>query len=161
MFSHRHVNKYFPGRKKLEKNPTILLVVAAALINDTGKVLLQKRPENKSMGGLWEFPGGKVEPGERPVAALARELNEELGITASPANFTPITFAAEPLDGRELLLLLYACSAWQGEPCALESPEIAWLSVGDMLALPMPPADAPFIPILRDYVLRGVTPVAD
>lgn len=138
----------------MEKNPTMLVVVAAALVGGDGRILLQKRPENKMMAGLWEFPGGKVEPGESLAAALARELNEELDIKVSVGDMIPLTFAAEPLEGRDLLLLLYICGSWEGEPRGVESSELAWVTPQEMRALPMPPADAPFIPILEDYLAR-------
>jgi 8-oxo-dGTP diphosphatase len=133
----------------MEKNPTLLFVTAAALINESGAILLQKRPEDKAMGGLWEFPGGKVEAGEAPVLALTRELKEELGIDVDAKDLLPCTFASEPLGPRELLLLLYTCRIWRGEPQALESPEMAWVMPADMHAFPMPPADAPFIAVLE------------
>ncbi len=100
----------------MEKNPTMLFVVAAALTNQDGEILLQKRPEGRQMAGLWEFPGGKVDVGESPESALVRELQEELGIDVLAENLVPITFASEPLGDRNLLLLLYRCTKWQGEP---------------------------------------------
>lgn len=130
----------------------MLFVVAAALINETGQILLQQRPENRSMAGLWEFPGGKVETGESPEHALVRELEEELGIAISPSDLAPLTFASEELGDRHLLLLLYTCHRWQGEPRPLESPEIRWVGIDDMPELPMPPADAPFIPVLEKFL---------
>ncbi len=139
----------------MEKNPTMLIVVAAALVDRDGRVLLQKRPENKMMAGLWEFPGGKVEPAEPPAAALTRELKEELDIDVEASDLAPLTFAAEPLEGRDLLLLLYICRSWRGEPRGVESAELAWVTPQEMRALPMPPADAPFIPILEDYLARS------
>ena len=129
----------------MEKNPTTLFVVAAALTNQAGEILLQKRPAGKQMAGLWEFPGGKVESGESPESALVRELHEELGIEVSAANLLPITFASEPLQDRNLLLLLYRCTQWQGEPAALDSPELRWLRPAAMHGLPMPPADKPLV----------------
>ena len=129
----------------MEKNPTTLFVVAAALTNQAGEILLQKRPAGKQMAGLWEFPGGKVESGESPESALVRELHEELGIEVSATNLRPITFASEPLQDRNLLLLLYRCTQWQGEPAALDSPELRWLRPAAMHGLPMPPADKPLV----------------
>jgi 8-oxo-dGTP diphosphatase len=126
----------------------ILIVVAVALLDSQKRVLVQRRPAGKQHAGLWEFPGGKVDPGERPEAALARELTEELGITVDPGDLTPITFASEPLGARHLVLLLYRCTAWAGEPEALEAAEIRWMAVGDLHTLEMPPADRPFIAAL-------------
>ncbi|HEY0007132.1 MAG TPA: NUDIX domain-containing protein, partial [Tepidisphaeraceae bacterium] len=98
-----------------DANPT-LTVVAAALVDRESRVLLQRRPEGRQMAGLWEFPGGKVEPGERPEAALMRELHEELGIGTDPACLVPAAFASDDLGDRHLLLLLYICREWRGEP---------------------------------------------
>ena len=133
----------------MEKNPTMLLVVAAALTNEVGEILLQLRPEGRSMAGLWEFPGGKVEAGENPESALVRELKEELGIDIDPVALTPFAFASEPLGDRHLLLLLYRCMRWSGTPLALESPELRWVSPTDMDQLPMPPADLPLMRALQ------------
>ncbi len=129
----------------MEKNPTMLFVVAAALTNQAGEILLQKRPEGKQMAGLWEFPGGKAEPSESPESALVRELREELGIEVSALDLLPITFVSEPLGARHLVLLLYRCTQWQGEPAALDSPELRWLRPSDMHQLQMPPADVPLV----------------
>lgn len=136
----------------MEKNPTMLFVVAVALTNQDGEILLQKRPNGRSMAGLWEFPGGKVEIGETPESALVREVQEELGVKISPENLIPLTFASEPLAGKRLLLLLYMCEHWTGEARALESPEIAWVCPADMPALQMPPADKPFIAVLEHFL---------
>lgn len=136
----------------MEKNPTMLFVVAAALIDETGRILLQKRPEGKAMAGLWEFPGGKVETGEAPQNALVRELHEELGIEVRPEDLHPCTFASEPLGERNLLLLLYICRHWAGEAQALESPELLWAKIDEMDDLEMPPADGPFITALEKNV---------
>ncbi|MEP7350559.1 MAG: (deoxy)nucleoside triphosphate pyrophosphohydrolase [Sphingorhabdus sp.] len=133
----------------MEKNPTMLFVVAAALTNQVGEILLQKRPDDRPMAGLWEFPGGKVEAGESPESALVRELEEELGVVVDPSDLHPFAFASEPLDSRQLLLLLYICDRWQGDPMPLESPEIRWLKPADMHILPMPPADEPLVVALE------------
>jgi 8-oxo-dGTP diphosphatase len=134
----------------MEKNPTMLFVVAAALTNQAGEILLQRRPEGKQMAGLWEFPGGKVDVGESPESALVRELKEELGIDVLASDLLPISFASEPLAGRNLLLLLYRCRKWNGEPVALDSPELCWLRPADMHTLPMPPADRPLVLALEN-----------
>jgi 8-oxo-dGTP diphosphatase len=135
----------------MEENPTLLTVVAAALTNQDGEILLQKRPEGKSMAGLWEFPGGKVESGESPEAALVRELKEELGVAVAGVGCVPLTFASEPLEERHLLLLLYRVTAWEGEPAPLHSPELRWVHPADMAQLSMPPADLPLVEFLRRY----------
>ncbi|HEV7233587.1 MAG TPA: (deoxy)nucleoside triphosphate pyrophosphohydrolase [Sphingorhabdus sp.] len=133
----------------MEKNPTMLFVVAAALTNQVGEILLQRRPEGKQMAGLWEFPGGKVEPSESPESALVREMEEELGIVVVPTDLAPLTFASASLGGRHLLMLLYRCTQWTGEPAPLESPELRWVQPADMDALPMPPADLPLVAFLK------------
>jgi 8-oxo-dGTP diphosphatase len=125
-----------------------MIVVAAALADDAGRVLLQRRAPGRAMAGLWEFPGGKVEPGETPETALARELDEELGIAVDPAAFVPAAFASAPLGGRHMILLLYLCRRWAGVPRALDADALAWLRPGEMDAGAMPPADAPLIPAL-------------
>jgi 8-oxo-dGTP diphosphatase len=147
--SHTSVNKTLQGDEKMEKNPTMLLVVAAALTNQAGEILLQKRPEGRPMAGLWEFPGGKVESDESPQSALVRELKEELGIDVLIENLVPLTFASEPLGHQNLLLLLYRCAEWQGNPQPLDSPELRWLHPAEMDALPMPPADVPLVRALK------------
>ena len=125
-----------------------MTVVAAALIDAEGRVLLQRRAPGRQMAGLWEFPGGKVEPGERPEAALVRELEEELGIGTDEAALVPATFASAPLGQRHLILLLYVCRAWRGEPTPLDATAIKWLRPKEMLPLEMPPADAPLVGLL-------------
>jgi 8-oxo-dGTP diphosphatase len=129
--------------------PTLLIVVAAALERDDGRFLLQMRPKGRSMAGLWEFPGGKIEGGESPEHALARELKEELAIDVATPNLQPACFASEPLGEKNLILLLYRCRKWGGEPVAVESPQIGWFTVNEMRALPMPPADLPLIDLLE------------
>ena len=133
----------------MKKIPTTLLVVAAALLRKDRRILLQKRPEGRSMAGLWEFPGGKLEDGETPEAALARELAEELAITIDGANLIPACFASASVGDRPLLLMLYICTVWEGEPVAVESPELGWFSINEMAGLPMPPADIPLIDLLK------------
>ena len=126
----------------------IMPVVAAALIDGQGRVLVQQRPPGKSLGGLWEFPGGKIEPGETPEAALVRELAEELGITVGIDALQPVAFASHALAGRHLLLLLYRIDAWRGEPVALEATALAWETPAALRGLPMPPADVPLVDAL-------------
>ncbi|HYW15882.1 MAG TPA: (deoxy)nucleoside triphosphate pyrophosphohydrolase [Allosphingosinicella sp.] len=123
-------------------------MVAAALVDGGRRVLLQLRAPGRAMAGLWEFPGGKVEEGERPEAALARELEEELGIAVDPGSLTPAAFASADNDGRHMLLLLYLCREWRGEPRPLDAEELKWVRPEEMGALPMPPADQPLIPLL-------------
>jgi 8-oxo-dGTP diphosphatase len=131
----------------LEKNPT-LMVVAAALVDADGGVLLQQRPPGRQMAGLWEFPGGKIEAGERPEAALIRELREELGIETQEACLAPAAFASAPLGDRHLLLLLYICRKWQGNPQPIDAAALKWVRPHQMFGLPMPPADIPLIGLL-------------
>ncbi len=131
--------------KKMENNPTYLFVAAAALMGDDEKILVQKRPDGKSMAGLWEFPGGKVEAGETPEMALARELKEELDIEVDRNSMQSLTFASEDLNGKHLLLLLYLCREWSGTVKSLEDAAIKWVSLTDMQLLDMPPADKPLV----------------
>ena len=131
---------------------TSLTVVAAALVDGEGRVLLQQRAEGRQMAGLWEFPGGKVEPGERPEEALVRELREELGIDVASDALAPAAFASAELGDRHLLLLLYICRSWTGEPEALDAAMLQWVRPVEMRALPMPPADKPLIPALERLI---------
>ena len=127
-------------------------MVAAALVDGARRVLLQRRSPDRAMAGLWEFPGGKVEPDERPEAALVRELEEELGIEVDAAALTPAAFASADNAGRHMLLLLYLCRKWRGEPRPLDAAGLAWVLPADMAALPMPPADEPLIPLLERLI---------
>ncbi|WP_406647376.1 8-oxo-dGTP diphosphatase MutT [Aliisedimentitalea scapharcae] len=129
-----------------------LLVSAVALIDVDGRVLLAQRPEGKSMAGLWEFPGGKVEAGETPEAALIRELHEELGIDTWASCLAPLTFASHSYDDFHLLMPLFACRKWQGIPVAQEGQTLRWVRTNELCNYPMPPADIPLIPILRDWL---------
>lgn len=129
----------------MKNSPSILFVVAAALTNGKGEILLQKRPMGAQMEGLWEFPGGKVDIGESPEAALVRELEEEIGIIVAAQDLVPETFASEPLGDRNLVLLLYRCMTWTGVPSAIYASDIQWTLPQDMADLPMPPADYPLV----------------
>jgi 8-oxo-dGTP diphosphatase len=129
-----------------------VLVSAVALIDRDGRVLLAQRPEGKSMAGLWEFPGGKVEPGETPEHALIRELQEELGIDTWASCLAPLTFASHTYDDFHLLMPLFACRKWEGIPQAREGQRLAWAHKSQLRDFPMPPADIPLIPILRDWL---------
>ena len=129
-----------------------LFVVAAALVDADGRVLLAKRPEGKSMAGLWEFPGGKIDAGETPEAALIRELHEELGIDTKQSCLAPLTFASHSYDDFHLLMPLYACRTWVGDPTPRENQELAWVRPVRMGDYPMPPADIPLIAMLRDLL---------
>lgn len=130
----------------------ILLVTAAALVDGDGRVLVQQRPPGTSMAGLWEFPGGKVEPGETPEAALIRELDEELGIVVDHRCLAPAAFASEALGERHLLLLLYALRKWQGMPVAHHATALRWVRPVQLHALAMPPADRPLIALLEALI---------
>ena len=126
-----------------------LLVVAAALVDAEGRVLLQQRSPGRQMEGLWEFPGGKLDAGETPEAALVRELHEELGISVSEASLAPAAFASAPLGERHLILLLYVCRSWSGAPRPLDASALSWVRPEEMLTLEMPPADKPLIGLLQ------------
>lgn len=130
----------------------IVLVSAVALIDPEGRVLLAQRPEGKSLAGLWEFPGGKVEPGESPEAALIRELREELGIETKASCLAPLTFASHSYDTFHLLMPLFACRRWEGIASGQEGQTLAWVRPERLRDYPMPPADLPLIPILRDWL---------
>lgn len=129
-----------------------ILVSAVALIDVDSRVLLARRPEGKSMAGLWEFPGGKVEQGETPKAALIRELNEELGIDTWESCLAPLTFASHRYDDFHLLMPLFACRKWKGIAQPREGQKLAWVRKNELSAYSMPPADIPIIPILRDWL---------
>jgi 8-oxo-dGTP diphosphatase len=130
----------------------VVLVSAVALIDAEGRVLLAQRPEGKSMAGLWEFPGGKVEPGETPEAALIRELSEELGIGTWSSCLAPLTFASHSYDDFHLLMPLFACRKWEGIPQPKEGQTLKWVRANALAEYPMPPADVPIVPILRDWL---------
>lgn len=130
----------------------VVLVAAVALIDPDGRVLLAQRPSGKSMAGLWEFPGGKVETGETPEAALIRELNEELGIDTWASCLAPLSFASHAYEDFHLLMPLFACRKWQGIVTPREGQELAWVRPDRLRDYPMPPADLPLIPVLRELL---------
>jgi 8-oxo-dGTP diphosphatase len=130
----------------------ILLVAAAALVDVDNRVLIAERPAGKAMAGLWEFPGGKVGPGETPEAALARELKEELGIEVCLTCLAPFTFSSHAYAEFHLLMPLYLCRNWEGEPTPRENQRIKWVRALRLADYPMPPADLPLIPFLRDLL---------
>ena len=129
-----------------------VLVSAVALIDVDGRILLAQRPEGKSMAGLWEFPGGKVENGETPEIALIRELEEELGINTWQSCLAPLTFASHSYESFHLLMPLFACRKWEGTPQSKEGQALKWVKPNDLKMYPMPAADVPLIPILRDWL---------
>ncbi|PSH69210.1 8-oxo-dGTP diphosphatase MutT [Phyllobacterium brassicacearum] len=130
----------------------ILLVTACALVDTDGRVLLTQRPEGKSLAGLWEFPGGKVDPGETPEESLIRELHEELGITVKPDCLAPLTFASHTYETFHLLMPLFICRRYEGIPRPMEGQTLKWVKPKDMRDYPMPPADIPLIPFLIDLL---------
>ncbi|MGR3510150.1 MAG: (deoxy)nucleoside triphosphate pyrophosphohydrolase [Sulfitobacter sp.] len=131
---------------------TMVVVSAVALIDVDGRVLLAQRPPGKPMAGLWEFPGGKVEAGETPEAALIRELHEELGIDTWASCLAPLTFASHAYDDFHLLMPLFACRKWQGTPQSNEGQALKWVRPNALKDYPMPAADIPLISILRDWL---------
>ncbi len=130
----------------------LLLVAACALVDVDGRVLLARRPEGKKMAGLWEFPGGKLNPGETPEAALIRELKEEIGIDVAAACLAPFAFASHDYDGFHLLMPLFVCRRWKGTPTPREKQTLAWVRASKLSEYEMPPADKPLIPLLRDFL---------
>ena len=130
----------------------VVLVSAVALIDVDGRVLLAQRPEGRSLAGLWEFPGGKVEKGETPEVSLIRELKEELGIDVSQACLAPLTFASHSYEDFHLVMPLYVCRRWSGLVQPLEGQELAWVAPVRLSGYPMPPADIPLVAQLRDLL---------
>ncbi|ATX67174.1 8-oxo-dGTP diphosphatase MutT [Roseinatronobacter bogoriensis] len=130
----------------------MVLVAAVALVDADGRILLAQRPEGKSMAGLWEFPGGKIEPGETPEAALIRELHEELGIDTWASCLAPLSFASHAYDDFHLLMPLFICRKWEGQVTSREGQALKWVRPVDLRNYPMPAADVPLIPILRDWL---------
>jgi 8-oxo-dGTP diphosphatase len=135
-----------------EDGRPLVLVAAVALVDVDGRVLIARRPEGKSMAGLWEFPGGKVETGETPEAALIRELAEELSINVHESCLAPLTFASHGYENFHLLMPLFVCRRWNGEVRPLEGQELAWVRPLRLRDYPMPPADIPLVPMLRDLL---------
>ncbi len=135
-----------------EPAPPLILVAAVALVDADGRVLLARRPEGKSMAGLWEFPGGKVDPGETPETALIRELAEELGIDVAASCLAPFTFASHAYPDFHLLMPLYVCRKWSGIPMAREGQRLTWVRPARLGEYPMPPADKPLVAMLRDLL---------
>lgn len=130
----------------------MVLVAAAALIDSDGRVLIARRPEGKQLAGLWEFPGGKVEPGETPEECLIRELEEELGIGVTHACLAPFVFASHGYESFHLMMPLYLCRRWDGVVTAREHSALAWVKPAKLSDYPMPPADAPLVAWLRDLI---------
>jgi 8-oxo-dGTP diphosphatase len=136
-----------------EREVKLTLVVACALVDADKRVLIARRPEGKAMAGLWEFPGGKMEAGERPEQTLIRELREEIGITVSEPCLAPLTFASHAYDSFHLLMPLYICRRWNGDAVAREGQTLAWVRANKLRDYPMPPADLPLIPHLIDLLM--------
>jgi 8-oxo-dGTP diphosphatase len=134
-------------------NVNVTLVVACALVDADNRVLIAQRPQGKTLAGLWEFPGGKLEPGERPEATLIRELHEEIGITVKEACLAPLTFASHGYDDFHLLMPLYICRRWEGDVVAREGQNLAWVRANKLRDYKMPPADLPLIPYLIDLLM--------
>ena len=132
--------------------PPLILVVACALIDRDNRILLAQRPPGKSMTGLWEFPGGKIEPGETPEQALIRELEDELSVRTEPACLAPLTFASHTYDDFQLLMPLFICRKYEGIAVSREGQALKWVRAGDLRNYPMPPADEPLIPVLQDLL---------
>ena len=131
----------------------LTVVVACALVDADKRVLIAQRPQGKPLAGLWEFPGGKLEPGERPEATLIRELHEEIGITVREACLAPLTFASHGYQDFHLLMPLYVCRRWEGDVVAREGQNLAWVRANKLRGFAMPPADLPLIPHLEDLLL--------
>ncbi|MEY2882593.1 MAG: bifunctional ornithine acetyltransferase/N-acetylglutamate synthase [Pseudomonadota bacterium] len=134
----------------------LVMVAAVALIDSDGRILMAQRPAGKSFAGLWEFPGGKLEPGEAPEAALVRELAEELGITVAADALAPLTFVSHAYADFHLIMLMYVCRAWQGTPHGAEGQALCWDHIEALGALPMPAADVPLVAALRALPQRDV-----
>ena len=137
---------------KIDPLPSVL-VSAVALVDRDGRVLLAQRPAGKKLAGMWEFPGGKVEAGETPEAALIRELGEELGIDTAESCLAPLSFASHSYDDFHLIMLVFVCRKWHGHPKPLEGGDLAWVRPAKLRDYEMPPADLPLIPVLQDLLM--------
>jgi len=135
----------------ISEKPT-LIVPAIALVDTDSRILLAQRPEGKSFAGYWEFPGGKIETGETPEAALIREIREELGVETQDSCLAPVSFASHPYDDFHLILLLYVCRRWQNTPQALEGGALEWVRPQRLRDYQMPPANLEFIAVLQDLL---------
>ncbi|MGI9353096.1 MAG: 8-oxo-dGTP diphosphatase MutT [Rhizobiaceae bacterium] len=135
-----------------KKNPPVVLVSACALLDPDNRILLAQRPNGKSMAGLWEFPGGKIEADETPEEALIRELQEELGVTTWESCLAPVSFASHSYEKFHLLMPLFVCRKWEGYPAPRENQQLKWVKVHELRQYPMPPADEPLIPALMDIL---------
>jgi 8-oxo-dGTP diphosphatase len=136
------------GGCAMDGAPPLILVAACVLLNGEGRILIAKRPPGRSLAGLWEFPGGKVEPGESPEHALVRELAEELGIDIAPADLAPLTFASHSYPDFHLLMPLFLCKRWRGEATPHEGQELTWVKPAELAGYAMPPADEPLKAVL-------------
>jgi len=138
----------------MQTPPTLklVLVAAVALVDSDRRILLAQRPPGKALAGLWEFPGGKVEPGERPESCLIRELHEEIGITVKEACLAPLTFASHGYETFHLLMPLWICRRWEGTPIPREGQTLRWVKAMQLRDYPMPPADEPLIPVLQELL---------
>ncbi|WP_316862833.1 (deoxy)nucleoside triphosphate pyrophosphohydrolase [uncultured Cohaesibacter sp.] len=141
-----------PEIERVSSSVRLLLVVAVALVDPDNRILISQRPEGKALAGLWEFPGGKLEPGERPEEALIRELDEELGIRTWESCLAPLTFASHAYDDFHLMMPLYVCRRWDGVPHSREGQDLKWVRAGALRDFPMPPADLPLIAPLIDLL---------
>ncbi|HEX8055722.1 MAG TPA: (deoxy)nucleoside triphosphate pyrophosphohydrolase [Novosphingobium sp.] len=155
-FSRIRLKNFFRGNLTLQNFSTPVFVVAVALIDGEGRVLLQRRRFGSEHGGLWEFPGGKIEPGETPQAAALREIEEELAIGLDPAALVPLTFASDadspPPPRRACVILLYTCRSWRGEAECRDGEEIRWYAAGELAGLEMPPLDYPLAAVLKNVI---------
>jgi 8-oxo-dGTP diphosphatase len=141
-----------PEAEEEPSGKTILLVAACALVDADGRVLVAQRPAGKPMAGLWEFPGGKLLPGETPEGCLVRELREELAVDTETSCLAPLTFASHAYDAFHLLMPLYVCRVWRGEPLPREGQVLRWVRPRELRKMPMPPADLPLIPVLEELL---------